>query len=78
MYGNWDAGAWVWMSLLMLLFVAALVVGVIALIRTGVRDDQRRRSFDREPLDILDERFTHGEIDQQEYKERRLALVERR
>jgi len=73
---NWDGGAWVAMSLGMLvwLVLGVLVVwlvvrGLIAL--EGPRADGLRR---REPEDILRERFARGEIDSDEY-ERRIAVL---
>ena len=78
MYGSWDAGTWVWMMLAMVLFLAALIVSILAVVRAWDRD-QRPSKPQRSPsaLDVLDERFARGEIDRDEYVERRKVLIER-
>lgn len=61
---------WVWM-LTWILFLAALVVGIVFLVRS-LTD----RGSVRGPaaLDILEERFARGEIDRDEFEERRRIL----
>ncbi len=77
MYGPWD-GAW-WgfgMMLAMLLFLALIVVGVVFVVRsTSEGGRTRTQSEGSRALDILDERFARGELDQQEYEERRRILT---
>ncbi len=77
MYGPWD-GAW-WgfgMMLAMLLFLALIVVGVVFVVRsTSEGGRTRTQSESSRALDILDERFARGELDQQEYEERRRILT---
>ncbi len=78
MYGPWDGGGW-WgfgMMLFSLLFLGLIVVGVVFLVRSFSQDDRSaHRSGGSRALDILDERFARGEIDQTEYEERRRTLT---
>jgi putative membrane protein len=74
MYGD---GAW-WgfgMMLVSLLFIAFIVVGVVFLVRYTESERTTRRSEGSRALDILEERFARGEIDRQEYEERRRILT---
>jgi putative membrane protein len=79
MYGPWDGGWAVGMMFMSFLFVAIIVVGVVLLVRSTSRDGQPLRApgSDR-ALEILDERFARGEIDQAEYEERRRILTQGR
>ncbi len=77
MYGPWDGGWWAFgMMLISLLFVALIVVGAVFFVRSfsggGGTGPQQQGS---RALDILDERFARGEIDQEEYEERRRILT---
>jgi putative membrane protein len=60
------------MGLGMLLFLALIVVGIVLLLRPTVGSEPRRE-HDR-ALEILNERFARGEIDREEYEERRRVL----
>ena len=79
MYGPWDGGWAFGMMLMSFLFVALIVVGIVLLVRSSSRDEQPPRApgSDR-ALEILDERFARGEIDQTEYEERRRVLTQGR
>lgn len=76
MYGPSDGGWWaLGMMFMSILFLGLIVVGVAFIIRsfsgggsTATRPDSKRA------LEILDERFARGEIDQEEYEERRRIL----
>ncbi|MCL6538408.1 MAG: hypothetical protein K6T28_07480 [Acidothermus sp.] len=65
---------WLAMSLTMLAFWALLVFGVIAVWRALSRDDRRAEQQRRSAEQLLEERFARGEIDVQEYRERREVL----
>ena len=68
------------MGLVMLLFVALLVVGIVVLVRSssgGVGAPRNTDPSGGRALDLLDERFARGEIDAKEYEERRRILSER-
>lgn len=75
----WDGG-WYGMILgpiMMILFIAAVVVLVVFLVRWlgGTSQSQGGSSRSgRNALDILDERFARGEIDKEDYEERRRSL----
>jgi len=80
MYGHWDGGWWGFgMMLFSLLFLALIVVGVVFVVRSfsdGGRSAHQPAG--NRALDILDERFARGEIDQAEYEERRRTLTSER
>lgn len=74
-YGN-DPGwaGWLLMTFGMVAFWTLVVVAVVALAR-GLRDDGTRHGpGDVDPRRLLDERFARGEIDAEEYRERRDLL----
>ncbi|MGW2022928.1 SHOCT domain-containing protein [Streptomyces decoyicus] len=80
----WYQGGWGVMTLVMVLFFALLIVGIVALVHylTSARRDHQPGSpppgeygwGGRRAEDLLAERFARGEIDEDEYK-RRLALL---
>ncbi len=63
-------GSMTWMMLLPALFVAALVVGGIVLVRRLWTPESATRGEDA-ALRILEERYARGEIDRDEFNERR-------
>lgn len=67
-------GGWVIMTLTMVAFWSLVVFAVAAIFRGGreARPDQAPR--ERDPEQILDERFARGEIDVDEYQARQHAL----
>lgn len=81
-YGNWDGGmmgyggwghpfGWIFM----ILFWVVVVVGVVALIRwMGGMSTHHLAPPKRTALDILHERYARGEIEQQEYKQKKADL----
>ena len=81
-YGGWGWGGWLAMSLVMLAFWGLLAFGVVALVRTLRREDRGRPAepmtlaAPREPSaqEVLDDRFARGEIDVDEYRQRRDLL----
>lgn len=73
MWGPMDSGWWGFgMMLSSLLFLALIVVGIVFIVRF-FSDGGRtaRRPDGNRALDILDERFARGEVEQEEYEERR-------
>jgi len=77
---DWGWGAWLAMSVMMVLFWGLVIAGIVVLVRylTGARQggppaahsDRGRPSAE----ELLDERFARGEIDQDEYTRRRELL----
>ncbi|WP_158275493.1 SHOCT domain-containing protein [Maritimibacter sp. 55A14] len=75
----WEGGwhGWFLGPVMMILFLAALVALVVFLVRwLGGQDFWTLTSQPpgKTPLDILDERFARGEIDKEEFEERRQSL----
>ena len=80
MWGPWEGGWWgLGMMLTSLLFLALIVVGIVFIVRSfseGGRPEHQPEG--NRALDILDERFARGEVDQKEYEERRRILTDGR
>ena len=77
----WDGGwhGWGGGLLVMALVVALVAAVVLALVRSfggggGNRERGARDSSERDGMAILRERFARGEIDREEYEERRKVL----
>ena len=74
-HGGW--GGMIFGPLMMILFVAAIVVLVVVALRwlgsTG-HGTAPQAPPGKAPLDILKERFAQGEIDREEFEERRRVL----
>lgn len=69
-YG-WMGFGWI----VMILFWALVIGGVIALVRWfGMRDGGRGDTSRRTPLEILQERYARGEIEREEYEQKRRDL----
>jgi putative membrane protein len=77
MYGPSDGGWWGFgMMLAMLLFLALIVLGVVFVVRSNPDGGRTgSRSGGNRALEILDERFAGGELDREEYEERRRILT---
>lgn len=77
-WGNgWGGGAWLMMFPMMLIFWGAVAwVLVVAIRHLGSPERANPGGAAGRPdaMQILDERFARGEIDAQEYRERRDAL----
>lgn len=66
--GWWMGGMVIWM----VVFWAALILGIVWLVRVSV---DRRPQREQEPGGILDRRFAEGEITFDEYPEQKAALL---
>ena len=78
-HGGWG---WGWMALMMVvmvLFWAAVIVGLVWLIRSAGRGSWSRERSVREetPVEILERRFAEGEISEEDYRARREVLNDR-
>lgn len=85
---GWWEGTWGWWMgmmgvgmLLILLVFLALLFGGVYLIARAIRGDDRRGSADlgrigqqSNALSILEERYARGEIDREEFEQRRRDL----
>ncbi len=76
--GGMMGGGWVMMAvgfLLVLAIIAAVVVGIMFLVRPRESGGSRDAAGDRQaPIDVLRERFARGEIDRDEFERRRKTL----
>jgi putative membrane protein len=74
-YGDGPGWAgWIVMTLMMLVFWGLLIFGGIAIYRSVNRDDRRSHESRADAEQLLDERFARGEIDAEDYQQRRELL----
>jgi putative membrane protein len=74
-YGNGSGWVgWLVMSLTMLIFWGGLIGLVVWLVRQPRRQDGDEKSPDKSPTTILEERFARGDIDEEEFHNRRETL----
>ncbi|MGZ4680944.1 MAG: SHOCT domain-containing protein [Acidimicrobiales bacterium] len=78
MDGGIGWGGWVAMVVMMVVFWGAIAWVVVTLIRHSGQRAEASRPAGSNPLEILDERFARGEIDDEEYQRRRAVLRESR
>ena len=67
-------GGWVMMTFGMVAFWAVVAFVVVTLVRSTSGPADRPVRRERDALEILDERFARGEIDEAEFVSRRNAL----
>ena len=78
-YGS-QMGAWAWLGpIMMILFWGLLIVGLVVLIRYFVVRTRNETGSGTgrpggAPLDILRERYARGEIEKDEFEEKKKAL----
>lgn len=81
--GGFGMGGWIFGSIMMLVVVALVVVGIVLLVRgLAGRHDRDGAGYPQTPggasgsaLQILEERYARGEIDQEEFLRRKADLV---
>lgn len=77
-YGrDWGWGHMIFGSMMMLLFWGVIIVGVVIVVRWltgGSSQESRSPPARKRALDILEERFAQGEIDKEEFEERKRLL----
>jgi putative membrane protein len=66
-------GGWILMTLAMVAFWALVVFAVLALFR-GDQSSHEPTAEHRDPMEILEERFARGEINEDEYHARHSVL----
>ena len=76
---GWSAGSWWWMAIMMIVFWGGIIWIAVALIRRIERRPQLQTHSTSDPprataQEILAERFARGEIDADEYRQRRDTL----
>ncbi|HCB29857.1 MAG TPA: electron transporter RnfE [Acinetobacter lwoffii] len=71
-FGGWGMG---FGFIFMLLFWILVILGIAALIRWLMNQSSPgRNSHGKSPLEILQERYAHGEIDREEYEQKKRDL----
>ena len=75
---GWGYGiGWLW-PIMMVVFWIAIIVGIIFLIRwlvVSTRTATRGAGFDDTPLEIIKRRYARGEINKEEFEEKRRDLA---
>lgn len=72
---GWGWGGWIAMVLMMVAFWGLVIFAVVAIFRGDREASADRARLQRDPLGILEERFARGDIDADEYRARRDALL---
>lgn len=67
-------GGWIMMTVTVVAFWALVAAVVVALVRS-TRGDAPRYERRKDALELLDERFARGEIDEDDYRDRRELLT---
>jgi putative membrane protein len=83
MYGwdGWGWSGWILMALVMVVFWAFVITAIVLGVRYvagGTRQHSHPTSETNRAEDVLAERFARGEIDEDEFRRRMLALREHR
>lgn len=75
-WGLWGMGWWMW--LFWIIVIGAVIWGVLAALKGGEpRGGIGRETTDSaDPLEILKQRYARGEIDRDEFEERKKTLEE--
>ena len=72
--GGWGWGGMIFGPIMMIVFIALIVGAVVLVLRwMGLGGSPAARG-EKNARDVLDERFARGEIDKDEYEERRQVL----
>ncbi len=68
--GGWMGLGWLWM----VLFWVVLTLAIVALVRWITASSPRPEAERKAPLDILEERYARGEIDRDEFEQKKRDL----
>jgi len=71
-HDGWGAGGWLVMGFMMLIFWALVIGAVVWVARGRNQTPTQNSNYARQ---ILDDRFARGEIDADEYRQRREHLT---
>lgn len=66
-YGGWMGIGWIFM----LLFWVVLILAIVLVVKWVAKPPSPPGPREKTPLDILDERYARGEIDQAEYEQKK-------
>ncbi len=72
--GEWSWGGMFLGPVFGVLFIAAIAIAVVLVVRALGGGSAARGGAGRSALDILDKRFARGEIDREDYEERKRVL----
>lgn len=70
--GDWSGWDFLWMSLMMIVFWGGLLWLIVYVVRQF--SAPKETSGTRSAVEVLEERFARGEIDEDEYQDRRRIL----
>ena len=73
MMWNWGYGSW-WMGLTMVLFWAGVIALVVWAVRSSNQPASRGHDPRRRAIEVLEERYARGDIDDEEFRRRRALL----
>ena len=74
-WGNFSGWGMGFGFIFMLLFWGLAILGIVALIRWLItQSSSSRSSRDKSPLEIVQERYARGEIDREEYEQKKRDL----
>jgi putative membrane protein len=74
MHWGWGDHPWGWgMGILMILFWVLIILGAVYLIK-AIAGIERKGPRDESALDILGKRYARGEIDREEFEEKKRDL----
>jgi putative membrane protein len=73
-YGAWFGGGFMWIFLILLIVVVVWLVKAAMSSGDASRAQDGNDSREKTPLELLEERFVRGEIDEEEFEHKRKLL----
>ncbi|MFZ5697599.1 MAG: SHOCT domain-containing protein [Pseudomonadota bacterium] len=70
---GWSSGGWIFMALFWVLIILAFVA---LMRRTDIGRTESRDTPRKTPIEILQERYARGEIEREEYEQKRRDLAD--